>query len=654
MMKKYPFQRYFIISALSLAFIWSFSIYDLSTNRYDVYLSTLFINIFVFTPILAAIVIKNHLIALCIKNFSIQKFLGSGTISAILVLKMSQQSHLKIFYDIVINGHNPREIVTLLEALNIPLEASGRVIKIICAAAGAAAFFALTVIFLLLCEFAIYLWQKPRLYLLDNGDERLSLESLKTMRTVGFGLLALMVIVMIAFSSAKSFWFDEMVWTIGKIANKSFSEVVLTLLEEGYNMPLYYFVLRIWYPLVPYGEGYLLVISMVSVIIGIIFCYLAAKAIGGKILAFITFCLACVSSILLLRGAWELRPYAFLFWFSAMTLWCYIKRVKEESWRNIFLLALAMALLMYTHWYGAVLLVFYGIGDLFLLAKKKIKIRFMVSYLISGLAVLPWFVLMLLRIKSDFSVNEISIVPKWILMINSLDILFSSNSLLFLIFTIAVIITAIISVQAVKAKKWSTESYLWMHTFLCTIWIIGLTFLYSRYINPQGSIYSERYYFILVPHVLLITAYGIKTIGTLLNHKKNAVYLTALLVLIGIIGYSKAISTVTKLHQPYREVAEILAHEEKAYEANTLILTSAGDEAWLEYYFRKRGYEIPPNVAYGLKLIREDGVPVNILVDYADLYEFDRLYVWYNYFAIPSEFTAVQNYDEMKMVLYEK
>jgi hypothetical protein len=526
------------------------------------------------------------------------------------------------------------------------------VLRTACAAAGIVAVFALTVIFLLLLEFIIYLTREPRSYLMAVSEPET--KELTRYRRLGLILLAIITIVMIAFSAAQSFWFDEMVWTIGKVANKSFADIVEIMLKDGYNAPLYYLALAILYPLVPFGEGYLLSMSIVAVIAGIVFLYLAAKRIGGKKLAFIVMSFAAVSPILLTQGAWELRPYAFLFCFSAMTLWGYFRRIREENWTNIILFGLIMILLIYTHWYGAVMLLFYGIGDVMLCFMKKVRPRFLVSYLMAFIAVLPWFVVMSQMLIHDLSVVTVSLIPKWLSIINSFNILLNSNSLLFIIFAAASIITTVIIIQNIKAKQWCETAYLWIQTLMCILCVILVTFIYSRYLNPAGSVYMERYFFVIAPHMILLVSFGLKSLSEIINSKKSWLYLMVFLVFTGVIGYTQATRTVVKIHQPYREVAELLAEAEETYLNDTLVLTSAGNEAWLDYYFRKRGYDIPANVAFGLTLIVKDGIPVSIPVAYEELFEYDKIFVWYNWFIIPPEYTMTWQDETTNLVLYEK
>jgi uncharacterized membrane protein YfhO len=117
--------------------------------------------------------------------------------------------------------------------------------------------------------------------------------------------------------------------------------------------------------------------------------------------------------------------------------------------------------------------------------------------------------------------------------------------------------------QSIKARVWQAQAYLWVHTWAGALWVIGISFVYSRYINPRGSMYLERYFFILVPHVLLLAAFALKCLGELIQSKRSLIYLAVFFALIGLPGYYKAISGEFKLHQPYREVAELLAQKEE-------------------------------------------------------------------------------------------
>jgi len=455
-----------------------------------------------------------------------------------------------------------------------------------------------------------------------------------TYRVIGVGLLVIMTVVMIAYSSAQSFWVDELYWTIGKVANKNFVEITTQLLKEGYNMPLYYYVLAIIYPLVPYGEGYLLSLSIAAIVIGILFLYFASKKIGGETLAFITLCTACLSSILMIQGGWEVRPYAFYFCFSALTMWIYFSRIQNENKKNILLLGVSMILLIYSHLFGVVLVAFYGIGDLFLLIIRKIKINCIISYLMAAGAALMWFIPMRSMLETNPRVYWVG-APRFRAPIKTIQWLLSNNVFLWIVFLLALVVGFLYYFHVIRTKKWDIKWFLWLQTLLCIGWVIGLAFFYSRWINPNGSVYLERYFFSLVPHALLIVAFGLLGIynilknGGMISPKLGAGFLAVFFLMIGVINYQSAISTITSIFEPYREVAEYLTQTGYAYEDRTLIAIDSANASVLEYYYSKRGYDLPDyvEILYGdFLLIAKNGAYVFKKFTVQDIMEYDKVY----------------------------
>jgi hypothetical protein len=131
-------------------------------------------------------------------------------------------------------------------------------------------------------------------------------------------------------------------------------------------------------------------------------------------------------------------------------------------------------------------------------------------------------------------------------------------------------------------------------------------------------------------------------------------YVAALFAVVGIISYTSAISSATRIHQPFREAAWLLAERGDIYRNDTVVLSSAGGEGWLEYYFRKRGLTVPVNVIQGETMLVKDGESVNIPFNYEDIGSFDRLLTWYSYHEIPQGYRKTVLDEETNLVLYEK
>lgn len=562
--------------------------------------------------------------------------IGCGIASALICAEATRVFYARWFQDVVRGGSSPSLIKSIYDRIPLSNELLNLSITIGCVVGGVLAVYALTVIMVLLVKLFSELKAKPIEGLLSAEGEQLSQKTRTTYRIIGFSLLAVMTLVMVAFSSAQSFWVDELSWTIGKVANKSIPEISAQLLRDGYNMPLYYYVLGIIYPIMPYGEGYLLSISIAAVVVGIVLLYFTARKIGGETLGFITLCLASVSAVLIDQGGWELRPYAFFFCFAALTVLFYIRRLKRESWGNIIGYGIAMILLLYSHWFGAVMLVFYGICDLYLCIKKRIRLRCIVSYVAAVLAALPWFILVLLTVKSDPG-SYWAEIPSVLSPLLSIRYLLGGNMLCFFVFVIAVLIGLGVINRRRQPREWNLDEYIWVQLFLSCAWVIGVTFIYSKIINPAGSMYVNRYFFPLIPHALLITAFGIRGIGKMLSgalHVKSArlaLCFAVFLAVVGITNYSSAILSNNRIFEPYREVAEALTEDGGIYEDESLVVLSTNTEAWLAYYFDKRGHEAPVNLAKGVKeplqLVIDEGEPIEErAITFEQLLKYNRVY----------------------------
>ncbi|MCL2080056.1 MAG: glycosyltransferase family 39 protein [Oscillospiraceae bacterium] len=560
--------------------------------------------------------------------------------SILICFYMTKEVYLKWFYDVTHGGGMPVIIKNIYDIMPIPDAPLNVLIISALIFCGAAAVYAVTVILSLLPDFIKSTSNSlPARILPRPGGRKLSY------RIIGGVLLGAMAVMMILYSQTQSFWVDELDWTIGKIANKSFAEITKQLLEDGYNMPLYYYVLSILYPLAPYGEGYLLSLSIAAILLGIIFLYFAARQIGGERLGFIALCIASVSGTLMTQGAWELRPYAFYFCFSALTLLFYAKRLAKETWGNIVGYGIAMILLLYTHWFGAIMLVFYGLGDLFLCIRKKVHIRCIISYAMAIAAVIPWFISILIFVKYDPGEYWVDIPSSASLLATFYYLLSNHKLTLFMAAFSSVILFAALFLK-LRERRWNQTLFFLAQTLFCCAWVVGVVFVYSRYINPGGSIYYDRYFFALVPHAVLLAALGagfvidyiVKNSSMRFSHG-IAIFL-AIIAAIGYSSYTISANSVMRIKEPFRELSDYFLQSDDTYSDDTLIVISTGGEAWVEYYFLKRGFDAPLNIANGINephtkpisdpipLIFSGGRPAasGRTIAFADILKYDTVY----------------------------
>lgn len=422
-------------------------------------------------------------------------------------------------------------------------------------------------------------------------------------------MLVFMTVFMVLFASKQSFWVDELDWMIGIITGKSvfnnqlFTGMFQRLLEQGYNLPLYYIIEKPFYELLPYGEIFLLIPSIVFVIFGIIILKKAGALIGGKNLGFIAVCVAFSSTTLIIQGGWEIRPYSITFCFSALTLLMYAKRLKAETTKNIILYGISLILLLFSHWFGSILALFYAFTDLWLYIRKKIALKCILSYILAGVFIIPWFLLMLLYHVVDLS-NYWAKPPSIIAPIQTIAYLLSNTAAYCLCFGIGFIII-LFGKNKKTNKETSKNANIWLIMNISIIWVIAPVLFYSRFINPSGGLYVSKYFFVLMPHIFLITGHGFLAALSAVErrfftaeYQKKYLYGMAVL-LFGIScfqSYQKAYSNITSIWEPYREVANHLSKDRRIYADNSLVICNGGS-AWIEYYFNKQGLKIPANVA---------------------------------------------------------
>jgi len=474
-------------------------------------------------------------------------------------------------------------------------------------------------------------------------------ERIYTIATIS--ALVCMTGFMLAFASKQSFWLDELDWTIGIISGKAifngrlFTPMFQILLEQGYNLPLYYIIMKPLYELLPYGETFLLIPSILFVIAGIVIMGKAGKITGGIDIGFFAVCIAVSSTTLIIYGGWELRPYSITFCFSSLALLMYIKRLKTETNKNILLYGVSLVLLLYCHWFGSILALFYAFTDLCLYFRKKISLKCIFAYILAGILFLPWFLMMIFHLVSDLS-SYWSRIPSVIEPIKTVSWLLSNTWLYCLLFGIGFILILLRNIRANK-KETPGVSRIWLFMGIGIIWTILPVYIYSRFINQSGSFYVQRYFFVILPHIFLINAYGFSETFYTLQHsffmtvnKKKLLYCTviALFCLTFFQNYQKAYSNRSSTREPYREAAEYLSKDNHTVSRDSLIICSGGS-AWIEYYFNKRGFSIPANVAVGrsttLQFIGNGQYMQPILLSDEDISKYDYLYLFevHNFFS---------------------
>lgn len=419
-------------------------------------------------------------------------------------------------------------------------------------------------------------------------------------------------------ADAQSLWADELS-SIGYIRNGlSLKEMFQTYLYLDTNLPLYSAILYFWYRIVPYGEQFLLIPSILFCMGGIIFLAAAVKRLLGERASFIAFCLGCSSNAVIWQGAWEVRCYSLVFFLSAFATWAYINKTLHENSKGLFVYGLAVVLFLWTHWFACILLAFYGLADLYFIIRKKYSWKALLCYPLGLLIYCPWLIVSFASKSSELQ-DFWAEVPQWKNMPWTILFFLGGRRILWYICLVtggALCIKAVISFF----YKHMERNVIIDLGCICTLsigWVIGLVFLYSAYLNPKGSLYVERYFMVVAPQILIITAWGIEFLIALaekmvlhLNSdwvKKSVPVIVKSGVALGLcfyflICYKEAYISIRKPRQEFRYLSEYLIDKGTLWSNDTALVGSnryCALDGFIDYYFVKRGYEEPVNIIDG-------------------------------------------------------
>lgn len=416
----------------------------------------------------------------------------------------------------------------------------------------------------------------------------------------------------------QSLWADELS-SIGYIKNGlSLGEMFETYLYLDTNLPLYSVILYFWYRIVPYGEQFLLIPSILFCMGGIIFLAAAVKKLLGERASLIAFCLGCSSNAVIWQGAWEVRCYSLVFFLSAFSIWAYIEKTLHENKKMLFIYGAAVTLFLWTHWFACVLLTFYGLADLCFIIRKKCSWKVLLCYPLGLLAYCPWLIVSFVSKSSELQ-DFWAEVPQWKNMPWTILFFLSGRRILWYVCLAAGGALCIKTVISFFYKHMERNTIINLG-FICTLsigWVIGLVFLYSAYLNPEGSLYVERYFMVIAPQILMITAWGIEYL--IIFSEKITQYLKAgwlkksfpVIVRSGIalalcfyflICYKEAYISIRKPRQEFRYLSEYLIGEGKLWNDDTALVGSnryCALDGFIDYYFVKRGVEAPANIIDG-------------------------------------------------------
>ena len=399
-------------------------------------------------------------------------------------------------------------------------------------------------------------------------------------------------IIMMSFGNYKSTWMDDSA-TMGIAAkNRSLGNVIETILkEESTTPPLYTITWHYFSKLIPVGAGALtLWARMLSIIANTIGFYVGAIVVRkgwNKYVGIIFEMLLITSNALIVNSGFAVRSYGFMILMSLFLLYIIIRRFEDgtdSKNKTTALYTVAILAICYTHYFGILTCFGFFLYECYLFIKKRYTYKFIFSYIIAGAVYLPWLIVNYIITREQWgSVFWIS-PPNYSSIISILLWLSSSQELVILCLMLGFFITLY------KVKENRVDISLNIALIITIAAEIAIVFIYSKYINPKSSVWTNRYFLNLLPYMLIIASFGlVSVISFFVEDKiKKVSFVYAVLAFLIFVNSNVVFRIKGDMegmfYQPYREAAEYLLNQPDANSSDTLVLISSVYSTGWDYY----------------------------------------------------------------------
>ncbi len=298
--------------------------------------------------------------------------------------------------------------------------------------------------------------------------------------------------------SSPSLWHDELM-TFYRIQG-TFSDTLSTLLISPFP-PLYYILMKFWTNIFGYSELALRFPSLIFSTLTILYLYLLTKKIFNKNTALIaSFVLAIFPYAI--NYAQEAKMYSMVWFFSLASFYHFLNFMESPSKKNTILYTIFTILMIYTLYFGFLILITELIC--FLLYPKRKPVKEMVIVLLSTLLLyFPWIKIALSNISNKSGIEWILQTKNYFSALKQIfsDIFRTNNKIELIIYTLLILL-CISSLFLIKGKKEKINSWKNNSLLLLTFLPITLIILIDIFSNP---ILVTRYIgFIHIPLIMLI------------------------------------------------------------------------------------------------------------------------------------------------------
>ncbi len=503
---------------------------------------------------------------------------------------------------------------------------------------------------LAVCFGAAWIISKRVLYSPQKAKNWISRNNGKLMYA---GIALFTFVFMFQYADDTSLWFDE----LGQI---SFSDGTIweaiqhCLTMKDLTPPLFSIIATIWYHIVPYGEQWLLLLPIIFTVLTIYLIGVIGERLKGKYAGTLSAVLMAFSSTVWIYVGYEYRAYSFFLFFSTLTFYFYIRRnengicktFKKYNWGY----TLSMLGLTMSHYFGMLACAIYVLFDIFLFSKRKIYWKRALDYILPCVVSAVWILsiyITTLRYRSPESMASWYSIPNISHIQTILKYLSGNFDFTYWLFLLGIGISI-----SVFTKSFRWVDFYNAFSLSLIFFVISIIWIYGNFINTESTMWQDRYFILLVPHVILLTSNILHNGVSKVSGNCFSIAKKSICVFLGILCFFNCFSVVinTKSRDAYREAADwIYSQGNHIFNEETVVLsTSSFTDAWNEYYIQQQ--------------CRRDNLNVKKQSEFdetsAEIY--DRIYIEYNHTEMSSNlqeilkkyYTQEQNNSDVKVSVY--
>lgn len=470
------------------------------------------------------------------------------------------------------------------------------------------------------------------------------------------GLVAIYFIYLVIFCNIRSLWMDDLAQIkIGMQDN--LQNLISENISLDNNPPLSHILSYFWIRIVPYGTGWLKLMNIIFVSIGIYFCGLFAYRRMGLMASLFCVFLAMINKGIIYLAAYTIRPYGLFFFLSAVMLYLYSSRLDEAKngiIRNntTLLYSVIMTLMVYTHYFAVLICITLFIYDLWYVIKRKIRIRDMVPYPVSALLFSPWLVAVYkessARIKNFWPKR-----PSFSDLIDMIDELMGRDKMMWIF--VAIVLISMVFILFFCEIRYVIYEYLYL--IVVPIISIGLVYVVSKYAKSISSLFVTRYFTGIMPYIIVLGSISIYSLwGWIGNRCKNRYLYLALVISTCIMSTAVFARSIKKTYEmqamynePFCEVSEYLKTRKDYYDNNVMVFNTCNnvDIGW-DYYLTEK-YEKPSRdvIWYTLENVDFDGIDIVYVAElHLPFSERDKSIL------IENGFQSIEDVDNIPLTIY--